>query len=130
MISAMKLTSDSLQELHKEDTATCLDIIAIDKAILCLHYEVGTLFISDHLPVRASINFKGRRTLEPVIKRSWRNVNWDSVRSRAAMVQLKDSAVHSIDEILSGWHSAIIEIIDDVAPLKAFPWRKDRSPWI
>ena len=96
------------------ESATCLDIIAIDKAILCLHYEIGTLFISDHLPVLASINFKGRRTLEPVIKRSWRNVNFDAVRNRVETVQLKDSTVYSIDEIVSDWHSAVIEIIDSV----------------
>src|SRR3989442_15326464 len=101
------------------------DIIAIDKDILCLHYEVGTLFVSDHLPVLASINFKGRRTLEPVVKRSLRKVNFDAVRSRVAQVQLKDLATYSVDEIVYDWYNSIIEIIDSVAPLKSYPWRKD-----
>src|SRR5437867_3324045 len=36
-------------------TATCIDLIAIDKSIPCIEYDVGTLSISDHLPVIASI---------------------------------------------------------------------------
>jgi len=45
------------------ETATCLDIIAIDKSIVCLQYDVGSLLISDHLPVIASIDFKADMSL-------------------------------------------------------------------
>src|SRR3989442_8771730 len=56
-------------------TATCLDIIAVDKSIPCLEYAVGNLSISDHLPVIASIKFKTKHFIEPVVKRSLRKVS-------------------------------------------------------
>ena len=121
MVSPTRITAE---------TATCLDLIAIDKSILCIHYEVGTLSISGHLPVLASINFKGRHILEPVMKRSLRKVDFDTVRNTVAMIQLKDLTTCSIDEILSDWYCSITKIIDSVAPLKSYPWRKSRSPWI
>jgi len=112
------------------ETATCLDIIAVDKTILCLQYEVGTLLVSHHLPVIASINFKCRHALEPVIKRSLRNVNFNMLRSRLSAIQLQDPYVTPIDDVVSDWKDSVLSIIDSVAPLKAFPWRKDRCPWL
>src|SRR6266516_5798572 len=41
-------------------SATCLDLIAIDKSILCIQYGVDTLSVSDHLPAVASVTLKGR----------------------------------------------------------------------
>ena len=112
------------------ETATCLDIIAVDKSIVCLQYDVGTLLVSDHLPIIALINFKGSHGLEPVVKRSLRNVNFDALRNRISEIQLLDPSVNSIDDVVSEWNSSVISFIDRVAPLKSYPWRKDRCPWM
>jgi len=111
-------------------TASCLDIIAIDKSILYLHYEVGVLSVSDHLPVIASINFKSRHVLEPIVKRSLRKVNFDSLRTQVAEVQLVNANNNTIDQIVEEWYRSVVKIIDSVAPIKSFPWRRDRCPWV
>ena len=111
-------------------SSTCLDIIAIDKSISCLNYDVGNMLISDHLPVIASIKFGRGHTIEPIIKRSLRNVNFDSLRDRVANINLQTTSSMGIDVIVDTWHKSLIDILDDTVPLKKFPWRKERCPWV
>jgi len=42
---------------------------------------------------------------------------------------MQDS-LNSVDEILDHWHSQVIQILDDVAPVKLYPWRRNRLPWL
>ena len=111
-------------------TATCLDIIAIDKTIPCLDYVVGDLSLSDHLPVLASIKIKNKQAMEPIVKRSMRDVNFDTMRSRAAQIQLSIGANSPVDEVVESWHRSLLQIVDDMAPIKNYPWRRERCPWL
>jgi len=111
-------------------SATCLDLIAIDKSITCISYGVGSLAISDHLPVTASIKFRTNQILQPVRKRSLRNVDFDEMRRRVALLQVPDETELSIDEVMSDWHTSVTTILDDMAPEKNYPWRKERCRWL
>ena len=52
------VASDELQPTRiTSTTATCLDIIAIDKDIFCSNYKCLDMAASDHFPVSASLNF-------------------------------------------------------------------------
>ena len=53
------------------NTATCLDIISIDKELLCTEYNNLDSAISDHFPVSAAILIHATPLNKPVIKRSF-----------------------------------------------------------
>ena len=44
------------------ESATCIDVIALDKELVCEDYSVGNLAASDHLPVTAQIKVDHRRS--------------------------------------------------------------------
>jgi hypothetical protein len=109
-------------------SATCLDLIAIDKSIDCLQYKVGNELFSDHLPVIAKIKGSPSTKLQPVKKRSFRGVDFEEMRDRISSIQ---PPMHTdLDTAVGQWHDDIINILDDMAPIKNFPWRRERCPWI
>jgi len=112
-----------------EQSATSIDIIAIDESIQCLDYYVSDNAASDHAPVVASIKGTLMDKILPVPKRSFKKVDFNDLHQQIASIGMKDSP-NSVDEMLEHWHSQVIQILDDVAPVKLYPWRRNRLPWL
>ena len=55
---------------------TCLDIIAIDDDLVCTEYMTGPQAASDHFPVMARIVLSHLEPLKPIVKRSFKNVDF------------------------------------------------------
>jgi endonuclease/exonuclease/phosphatase family metal-dependent hydrolase len=109
-------------------SATCLDLIAVDKSINCLEYKVGSDLFSDHLPVIAKIKCQPTASLQPVRKRSFRGVDFDQMKDRIGDIQLPEYV--ELDTVVGFWNDRIIDVLDEMAPLKNYPWRRERCPWI
>ena len=112
------------------ETATCIDIIALDKDLVCEEYRIDGLAASDHHPVIAAIKFDPRPPLKPVIKRSFRQVDFEVLSRRIEDINLNQNEPQDIDVQLESWQSQVVAIFDEVAPLKNFPWRRNKSPWL
>jgi retron-type reverse transcriptase len=110
-------------------SATCLDIIAIDDSINCTEYIIGDILASDHLPVAARIE-ASTVVLKPIIKRSFKKVDFTALCVNVAAIDLEESVPCDTNTMLERWHSSLLNLINDVAPVKNFPMRKHRSPWI
>src|ERR1700690_4240507 len=59
------------------ESATSLDIIAIDKGLVCEEYKALDMAASDHLPVTAIVKLHPGSPLKPVVKRSFRRVDFE-----------------------------------------------------
>lgn len=111
-------------------TATCLDLIAIDEHLQCLSYEVVNIALSDHLPVTARINSGQNEPIKPILKRSFNKVDFLSLGQQVMNIQLGNSNQNEPNLMLENWQRAFTGLIDQVAPLKNYPMRKSKSPWI
>ena len=112
------------------ETATCIDIIALDKDLVCEDYSVVNLAASDHLPVSAVITLDPRAPLKPVIKRSFRRVNFEELAEKIDNIRLVQGERQDVNAQLESWHSQVMAIFDEVAPMKKFPWRRNKLPWL
>ena len=109
-------------------TATCLDLIGIDKTIKCLQYKVGNESVSDHLPVTAILEVKPEGHVKPILKRSFRKVDPITLGNRLSSIKLPDSTC--VNTLVEDWEDQVIIILDEVAPVKQFPLKKSRSRFI
>jgi len=110
-------------------SATCLDIIAVDKNIEIIEYKTEDLAASDHYPVSAVINISWSETVvQPVMKRSFNKVNLDSLSLRISSISIENSDDPST--MVEDFNNRVISILDDIAPKKAYPWRKNKLPWM
>ena len=91
---------------------------------------MGTLAASDHFPVEATIDIAKNAILRPIIKRSFNKVDMTDVMNRASRISLDAQTDQSPDQLLAHWQTSINDILDDVAPLKPHPMRKNRVPWM
>ena len=91
---------------------------------------MGTLAASDHFPVEATIDIVKEAILRPIIKRSFNEVDMTDVMNRASRISLDAQTDQSPDQLLAHWQTSINDILDDVAPLKPHPMRKNRVPWM
>lgn len=112
------------------ETSTCIDIIALDKDLVWEDYSVGDVAASDHLPVTVAIKFNPRGPLEPVVKRSFRRVDFTDLGRRIENIKLTQEAPQEVNGQLESWLSQVMGIFDEVAPLKKFPWRRNKLPWL
>ena len=108
-------------------TSTSIDLISIDPRFQCLDYRVNQNAASDHSPVVANIIATPGGKLQPVIKLSFNKVDYEILHRRVANIDIPmdDS---SADDKLNHWHQQMIRILDDVAPIKQYPWRKNKLP--
>ena len=111
-------------------SATCLDIIAVDKSFTCLEYSTTDLAASDHRPVSVNITLGHASVVEPILKRSFAKVNYDSLLHRAQQITLPQDINTPTDDLLNQWHHQMIQILDDVTPRREFPFRRKHSPWL
>ena len=110
-------------------SSTSIDVIAIDRNLQCIDNFVSDNAASDHMPVVAVIKGSLMDKILPVPKRSFRKVDFNQLHHRIVSIDMQDS-LNSVDEILDHWHSQVIQILDDVAPVKLYPWRRNRLPWL
>lgn len=114
-----------------ETSATCIDFIAADKSLKVTSYVVSDFLVSDHLPVETTIEIAAISSLSPIIKRSFKDVNFNDLGIRIANIQLDDvSNATQLDEQLTVWYAGVLKILDEVAPLRNFPRRKQKSPFV
>ena len=112
-----------------DTSSSALDLISVSRELVCSSYKAGSLAASDHLPVEAVVQGRGIGKPTPIAKRNFRKINQDTLKSRLANIQL-DAEVNAPDVLLNTWQSAVISILDDVAPMRLCPVRRTRSPWI
>ena len=85
-------------------SATSIDVIAIDKNLQCIDYSVSGNAASDHMPVMAAIKGSLMDKILPVPKRSFRKVDFNQLHHRIVSIDMQDS-LNSVDELLDHWHS-------------------------
>jgi len=124
------IVPETLATRVTELSATSIDIIAIDKNIPCLDYYVSDNSASDHSPVVAIIKGSAIDRILPVHKRSFKKVDFNELHQRIAAIDIQDHGSDSVDVMLDSWHNRVIQILDDVAPMKPYPWRKNKLPWL
>ena len=112
------------------ESATSLDIIAVDKGLVCEEYKVLNVAASDHLPVTAIVKLHPGSPLKPVVKRSFRRVDFDELDGKIRSIELPTDRSLDVNYILESWHAQVMSIFDVVAPLKPFPWRRNKLPWL
>jgi len=108
------------------NSTTCLDIIAVSLGLVCSKYWQGDLLVSDHFPVCASLEVAPPLKIQPVLKRSFKKVNMDSLRDMISCIKVDQG---SIDVAATSWNDQLTGLLDQVAPLKHFPRRIHRSPF-
>ena len=99
-------------------SATCIDIIAVNEDIQVKSYTVIPSATSDHFPVIAVIYIVSTPPdkVKPIIKRSFSRVDFEALSQRVA-----DISTHldsSPDILLEEWQTKFVEILDDVAPIR------------
>jgi len=111
-------------------SSTCLDIIAIDKGLVCVETWVGDELISDHLPSCAIIQGSASLKVKPILKRDFKRMDKDQLKRALQTVDLEGSLNVSVDERVEAWSEQITKVLDTVAPFKQFPCRMKKSPFI
>ncbi len=113
-----------------DDCSSCIDLIAVDRSLEVSSYSVSDFLASDHHPVVASILVLNHSSLSPIIKRSFKDVDFVDLGSRLADIQLHaiDDAAQ-LDEQLAVWHSNVIASLDEFAPIRKYP-RCNKTSWI
>ena len=111
-------------------SSTCLDIIALPDDIQCAEYSVVPIAASDHYLVEASLIMSPTVSTQPVIKRSFKRVDAEAFRQRASLIELDTSDTASADDMLNEWNCSITNLLDEFAPLKAYPICKKKCNWL
>ena len=112
-------------------TASCLDIIALPEELVCSEYTVICNAASDHFPVTASITACAKDRPKPVMKRSFKRMDMNVFRQRAANIVLQlQPHNHSSDELLDSWHTSLTTILDEVAPIRNYPANRKACKWL
>ena len=113
-------------------TATCLDVIIIDKEIECLDYKVEIKATSDHFPVSAVIrcSVNSKKGPQPLFRRSLKNVDMEELKFRAHDIQLDECGDKTPDAMIEQWQSNLLQILDEVAPIRPYPSRRRKCPWM
>src|SRR3989442_156698 len=111
-------------------SSSCLDFIAVDHSLLISDYSVSDFLVSDHHPITASFAIPLQVTLNPVVKRSFKETNFLELGDRLANIQLMPICnTHQLDEQLSVWHANVITLLDEFAPFRQYP-RVKKVTWV
>ena len=99
--------------------ATCLDIIAINKNLLCVTYKVNITAVSDHFSVEAELVGTSKPTLSPVLKRCYSPADRPELSNRLRSIHVAETATISVDEHVSKWSLQLLNILEDIAPIRS-----------
>ena len=111
-------------------TATCIDIIAVNEDIIVNRSEVLVTACSDHYPVTSIITFLKPDKVKPIFKRSFNKVDFNELAMMVQQIDISTYDENSPEDLLDKWQQAFTDILDTVAPIKTFPMRRHRSPFI
>ena len=113
------------------DSATCLDLIAFDPELHYSNYVVLDIAASDHCPVSAKVLIAVITSrLKPVMKRSWKHADFEEIKLRLNRQVLNNVEYSNTDLLINDWYTGVNEILDELAPVKAMPFRVQRSPFM
>ena len=110
------------------NSATCLDIIAIDRHLEVTDYSVLNTSASDHFPVAASLKLQLTSVIQPILRRNFNKVDMGLVSAQLLDISPPPDMNAELDEVLTTWHDKFIDIMDSVAPLRKTAWRKKPTP--
>ena len=111
-------------------TASCLDIIAVNDLLHSEKYETVPNAASDHMPIMTQLKIATVSSiLKPVYKRSFRNIDWRLFNEKIADISLPntDTGIESLCEL---WYLKFNEVLDEMAPRKHFPLKRKRCPFV
>ena len=95
-------------------SATCIDLIAVDRTIELSRYAIADFLLSDHFPVEADIEVVINKSISPVMRRSFKNVNFDELGIKMAEIKLENiDDPLSFENQLQHWNDKFISILDD-----------------
>lgn len=113
-----------------ETTSTCLDIIAASKDLECIEYRVIPYAASDHFLVEARFAAESKTRPRPIMRRSFKRVNMNTLRQKASNIVLPDSKTTSPDDQLQHWNQSMTDILDEMAPFKNYPEVRKKCKWL
>ena len=113
-----------------DQSASCLDIIAIDQSIDCLHYTSDDLAASDHFPVIAEVNLAGSAVLKPIYKRNFKKVNEAALQHDLSTIGFPAAVADDVNSLVGCWYEQFNSVMDRHAPFKNFPFKNNYLPWI
>jgi len=128
-LAGTRLVSDIPTRVTSK-SATCIDIIAVNEDIVVKAYQVIPRATSDHFPVTSLIVASTPEKLQPIVKRSFNKVDFSALSNRVAQIDISNCDSSSPDDLLNYWQTSFIDILDEFAPIRKFPMRRHRSPWL
>ena len=114
------------------NTATCLDIITCPQEIQMIDYSAIKSGASDHFPVKATILVNNTAKPQPIQKRSFRKVDMEDLKSKVADITIhqNNNNNESPEIMLNEWYKAVMETLDQVAPIKSYPLCRKKCKWM
>ena len=110
-----------------ENSATCIDLIALNRNYGCKSYSAGELAVSDHLPVEAEIEFVSQlSTLVPNYSRNFNKIDYSLLNLELSSITLPIVENEDPESLLQHWTKETEQLLDIHAPLKAWPKRKNK----
>lgn len=114
-------------------SATCIDLIAVDRGLDISNYVVSNLAISDHFPVVVDLDAElatQNNLVKPVYRRSFKKVDFNELGRKVASIQLDTHEPVQLDLQLQKWNAHFIATLDEVAPMRPFPRLKKKPTWV
>ena len=122
ILSPTRITSTS---------ATCIDIIAVDRSLILSRYTVVDFLLSDHYPVEADLEVAYNSNIMPVMRRSFKNIDFDQLGAKMADIQLENvEDPRFLEDQIQLWNKKFISVLDDFAPLRAYPRCNKKPTWV
>jgi hypothetical protein len=112
-------------------SATCIDFIAVDRSLILSRYAVADFLLSDHHPVELDINVFGYNNTVPVMRRSFKNIDFNELGLKMSEIQLYNIEDPRLFETqLQRWNENFIAVLDDFALLRACPRCNKKPTWV
>ena len=112
-------------------SATCIDFIAVDRSLSLSRYTVSDFLLSDHHPVEADIDVISNSNIVPIMRRSFKNINFSELGLKISEIQLNNlDDPQLFENQLELWNYNFISILDDFAPLRSYPCSKKKPTWV
>jgi hypothetical protein len=92
---------ENLPTRISDTTATSIDLIGLPITVDCQYYQLGTLAVSDHFPVEACFTMAALPKLMPIVKRSFRTVDFNNLNQRVKNIQLEDTSTPTANKLLT-----------------------------
>ena len=108
-------------------TATWIDIIAVNEDI---EVNIVVTADSDYYPVTTVITFSHPHKLKPIVKRYFNKVNFEELYDMVQQTDISAYEHNSPELLIQEWQKAFTDILDTVAPVRTFPMRHHRSPYL